>query len=147
MRPPRESRYARGVNAPSLLPTSVATHHHSASDHLPPEIVISSRLTWRPPSVDVDHNHDHRLQSSERDELPDSAYALPAQRKLPLTNAGHVRAALARFDQVSGVSDADRELAWTNLQAAARHFDVEVRESRWQDLGRAPHTHNPAHDH
>ncbi len=101
--------------------------------------------TWRPPATDVDHNHNHRLESSERGELPDTAYALPEQRKLPLTDAGHVRAALARFDQVADVSDADRDLAWANLRSAARHFGVEVREERWQDLGRAPHTPNPAH--
>lgn len=101
--------------------------------------------TWRPPTTDVDHNHNHRLEASERGELPDTAYGLPAERKLPLTDAGHVRAALARFDQVAGVSDADRDLAWVNLLEAARHFDVDVRETRWQDLGRAPHTPNPAH--
>ncbi len=106
---------------------------------------MSSKPTWHPPTVDVDRNHNHRLETSERDELPDSAYAMPAHRKLPLTDAGHVRAALARFDQVAGVSDADRDLAWANMQAAARHFGVEVRETRWQDLGRTPHTANPAH--
>lgn len=110
---------------------------------------MSSTPTWRPPTADVDHNHNRnhnrRLEASERDELPDSAYALPAQRKLPLTDVGHVRAALARFDQVTGVSDADRDAAWANVLAAARHFGVEVRETRWQDLGRTPHTPNPAH--
>jgi len=106
---------------------------------------MSATPTWRPPPADVDHNHNHHLESAERRELPDSAYALPAQRKLPLSDAGHVRAALARFDQVAGVSDADRDLAWANILAAARHFGVEVREKRWQDLGRTPHTTNPAH--
>lgn len=105
---------------------------------------MSSTPTWRPPTANVDHNH--HLESAEREELPDTAYGLPQQRKLPLTDAGHVRAALARFDQVTGVSDADRDLAWANVLAAAEHFGVEVRETRWQDLGRAPHTHNPAYD-
>ncbi len=105
---------------------------------------MSTTPTWRPPTADVDHNHNHRLESSEREELPDTAYGLPTQRKLPLADAGHVRAALARFDQVTGVSDADRDLAWANVQAAARHFGVDVHEARWQNLGRAPHTPNPA---
>jgi hypothetical protein len=41
-----------------------------------------------------------------RAELPDSVFAFPRQRKEPLTDADHVRNALARFDQVEGVSDA-----------------------------------------
>ncbi|GJG85977.1 hypothetical protein tb265_11580 [Gemmatimonadetes bacterium T265] len=102
--------------------------------------------TWRPPPADVDRNHDRRLDASERDDLPDTAYGLPAHRKLPLTDAGHVRAALARFDQVAGVTDADRDLAFANVRAAAEHFGVAVRETRWQDLGRAPHTPHPASD-
>ena len=100
--------------------------------------------TWQPPSADADADHDHRLDAAERRELPDSAYALPAQRKLPVTDAAHVRAALARFDQVEGIGDADRELAFANLQKAAEHYGVEVAESRWQELGRRPHTPNAA---
>jgi len=107
---------------------------------------MSTKTTWRPPSGDVDQNHNHRLDASERDDLPASAFALPEQRKLPVTDAAHVRAALARFDQVEGISDADRELAFANLRKAARHYGVEVAEERWQELGRRPHTHNPAHD-
>jgi hypothetical protein len=104
------------------------------------------RPTWRPPAADADANHDHRLDAAERRELPDSAYALPAQRKLPVTDAAHVRAALARFDQVTGVTDAERDLAFANLRKAAEHYGVEVHETRWQDLGHQPHTRNPAKD-
>jgi len=105
---------------------------------------MSPTPTWRPPPAGADANDDHRLDAAERNALPDSAYALPAQRKLPVTDAAHVRAALARFDQVTGISDADRELAFANLQKAARHYGVEVHETRWQELGRHPHTPNPA---
>ena len=105
-----------------------------------------TRTTWRPFDGDADRDHDHRLDASERRDLPDTAYALPTQRKLPITDAAHVRAALARFDQVEGVTDADRELAFANLRKAAAHYGVEVAEERWQDLGRAPHTRNPARD-
>jgi hypothetical protein len=46
-------------------------------------------------------------------DLPDSVYAFPKpQRKEPLTDAQHVRSAVARFDQVIDVSDADRALAF-----------------------------------
>ena len=105
---------------------------------------MTPRTTWQPVEGEADRNHDHRLDAAERHDLPDTAYALPAQRKLPITDAAHVRAALARFDQVQDVSDADRELAFANIQAAARHYGVPVAESRWQDLGRTPHTRNPS---
>ncbi|MDQ6674406.1 MAG: hypothetical protein M3069_27355 [Chloroflexota bacterium] len=78
--------------------------------------------------------------------MPDSAYAFPKQRKEPLTDASHVKNALARFDQVKDVSDADRELAFANIRKAAEHFGVDVAESSWKDLGKKPHTRNRAHD-
>lgn len=71
-----------------------------------------------------------------RAELPESVFAFPRQRKEPLTDADHVRNALARFDQVEGVSDADRELAFANIKAAAKFYGVDVREKSWRDLGR-----------
>lgn len=106
---------------------------------------MSTRTTWQPPHGDADANHDHRLDTHERDALPPTAFALPEQRKLPLTDAGHVRNALARFDQVTDVTDADRELAFANIRKAAEHFGVPMTETRWQDLGRHPHTPNPSH--
>lgn len=107
---------------------------------------MTAKTTWRPFEGDADRNDDHRLDAAERRDLPDSAYALPTQRKLPITDAAHVRAALARFDQVEGVTDADRDLAFANIRKAAAHYGVEVAEERWQDLGRAPHSRNPARD-
>ncbi len=80
--------------------------------------------TWKPvgdPSV-------------ARSALPDSAFAFPAQRAEPLLDAAHVRNALARFDQVKGVSDDDRALAFANIRAAAAHFGVHVSEASWRDL-------------
>ena len=89
----------------------------------------------------------HDGQSSSPDnqkELPDSAFAFPKQRKEPMTDASHVRNATARFDQVKDVTNEDREQGFANLKAAAKHFKVEVTETRWQDLGSRPHTPNKA---
>jgi hypothetical protein len=47
-----------------------------------------------------------------------------------------VRNALARFDQVQDVTDADRDQAFANIRKAAKHFDVEVNEASWHDLGK-----------
>lgn len=71
-----------------------------------------------------------------RAELPESVFAFPRQRKEPMTDADHVRNALARFDQVEGVSDSDRDLAFANIKAAAAYYGVELRERSWRDLGR-----------
>jgi hypothetical protein len=58
------------------------------------------------------------------------------QRKEPLTDASHVRNALARFDQVEGVTNADRDLAFANIKKAASYYGVDVHENRWRELGR-----------
>jgi predicted secreted protein len=45
-----------------------------------------------------------------------------------------VRNAIARFDQVEDVSDAERERAWKRIMAAAKKYDVEVEASDWREL-------------
>jgi hypothetical protein len=95
--------------------------------------------TWKP------HEEHGELSSKERRELPDSAYAFPNKRKEPLTDARHVQNALARFDQVQDVSDKEREQAFANIKAAAKHYGVDVAETNWRELGKRPHTNNPAH--
>jgi hypothetical protein len=69
-----------------------------------------------------------------RAELPDSVFAFPRERKEPLTDADHVINALARFDQVQDVSDADRDLAFANIQKAAHYYGVDVHETDWRQL-------------
>jgi hypothetical protein len=86
--------------------------------------------TWEP------HTVHGELDSEEREDLPKSVFAFPKQRKMPLTDASHVRNALARFDQVEEVTDADRERAFANIKKAARHYDVEVTAEKWRDLGK-----------
>jgi hypothetical protein len=39
---------------------------------------------------------------------------------------------------VIDVSDAERAQAFENIKAAAQHYDVEMSESKWQELGRSP---------
>jgi hypothetical protein len=76
------------------------------------------------------------MSTAEKDELPDEEFAFPNERKEPLTDARHVRNAIARFDQVEGVSDAERDRAWKRIVAAARKHDVEVSEKSWRDLAK-----------
>jgi hypothetical protein len=76
------------------------------------------------------------LSTAEKDRVPDKQFAFPRERKEPLTDARHVRNAIARFDQVEGVSDAERDEAWKRIRAAARRYDVEVSEDSWRDLAK-----------
>ena len=70
------------------------------------------------------------LSTAEKDRLPESEFAFPRERKEPLTDARHVRNSIARFDQVEGVSDAERDHAWQRILAAAKRFDVDVSEAQ-----------------
>ena len=77
-----------------------------------------------------------KLDADQRNAIDSSQFAFPKQRKEPLENAAHVRNAVARFDQVEDVSDAERDEAWKRILAAAKKFGVEVREKSWRELGR-----------
>jgi hypothetical protein len=76
------------------------------------------------------------LDAKDRQELKDSDYAFPKERKEPLSDASHVRNAIARFDQVQGVSDSEREEAWSRIKRAAKNHGVEVHEKSWRELGK-----------
>jgi hypothetical protein len=94
--------------------------------------------TWKP--------HEKHGELTERSDLPDSVFAFPKQRKEPMTDASHVRNAIARFDQTIGVSDEDRNLAFANIEKAAKHYGVDMSETDWTELGKHPSTHRTAKD-
>lgn len=79
------------------------------------------------------------LDQKHRDALSGRQFAFPEQRKEPLEDASHVRNAIARFDQVEGVSDDDRDAAWKRIKAAAKKHGVEVSEKSWRELGKPKH--------
>jgi Family of unknown function (DUF6582) len=74
------------------------------------------------------------MSTAEENRLSDAQFAFPEQRKEPITDAAHVRNAVARFDQVEGVSDAERDRAWERITAAAERFDVEIEADDWREL-------------
>jgi hypothetical protein len=88
------------------------------------------RSTWQP--------HEKHGRLTTQSDLPDSVYAFPKERKEPLTDARHVRNAVARFDQVTGVSESSRALAFANIKKAAKHYGVDLGESSWEELGVHP---------
>ena len=78
-----------------------------------------------------------KLESDERDHLSGREFAFPKERKEPLEDASHVRNAIARFNQVKGVTDAERDEAWKRIRAAAKKFGVEVNEQSWREIGKS----------
>ena len=92
---------------------------------------IVSEPTWKPHNS-VTHG---RLSMAEKDSLPTTAFAFPSIRKEPMTDATHVRDAMARFNQVKDVTDSERNLAFSNIQVAANHFDIRMNETDWHQFG------------
>jgi hypothetical protein len=74
------------------------------------------------------------LSSAEEDRLAGSEFAFPRERKEPINDAAHVRNAIARFDQVEGVTDEERDEAWRRIQAAARKYGIDMGEDDWREL-------------
>jgi hypothetical protein len=76
-----------------------------------------------------------KLDTAHRKAVPTGTFAFTKQRKEPLENAAHVRNAIARFNQVEGVTDAERDTAWKHIKTAAKKYGVEVKESSWREIG------------
>ncbi len=89
---------------------------------------MAKRTTWKPATK---HG-----KLTKRSDLADSVFAFPREREEPLTDARHVRNALARFDQVEGVTDAERDQAFANIRKAAKYYGVNISEKSWHDLGK-----------
>jgi len=89
--------------------------------------------TWKPRSS-ATHG---RLSAAVKTALPRTAFAFPRARKEPMTDATHVRDAMARFNQVKDVTDSERDLAFANIQKAANHFEIQMKETDWRQFGKA----------
>ena len=76
-----------------------------------------------------------KLDTAHRDAVPTGSFAFEKQRKEPLENATHVRNAISRFNQVEGVTDAERDAAWKHIKTAAKKFGVEFHEGSWREIG------------
>jgi hypothetical protein len=117
---------------------SATRSEHTISGRCPPE---SDRRCF---GVATNHQKQAKegLSTAEEDRLDDADFAFPKERKEPIVDASHVRNAIARFDQVEGVSDAERDRAWKRIVAAAKTFDVDVSEEDWRELGKGSKAKN-----
>ena len=77
-----------------------------------------------------------KLDADKRNAIDSRQFAFPKERKEPIHDASHVRNAIARFDQVEGVSDDERDAAWRRIKKAADKHGVEVSEKSWRELGK-----------
>ena len=77
-----------------------------------------------------------KLDADDLKQLDEDKFAFPKERKEPLNDADHVRNAMARFNQVEGVSDSERDEAWRRIKKAADKFGVEIHEKSGRELGR-----------
>ncbi|MEU4236713.1 DUF6582 domain-containing protein [Actinoplanes sp. NPDC026619] len=85
----------------------------------------------------------NELDADKRNAMSDHTFAFPRVRKEPLNDARHVRNAIARFDQVKDVSDAERDEAFRRIKKAAAKFGVDLTEKSWHELGK-PSSSSPA---
>ncbi len=77
-----------------------------------------------------------KLDTARRAAVPSGTFAFTKQRKEPLQNATHVRNAIARFNQVEGVTDAERDTAWKHIRTAAKKYGVDMQEGSWREVGK-----------
>jgi len=66
------------------------------------------------------------MDTKKRNQLPDSAFAFPKERKMPINDAEHVRNASARFNQVEDVSKSEKEAAKKRIERAAKKEGVKL---------------------
>ena len=76
------------------------------------------------------------LSEAQKGRMDEEKFAFPKERKEPLNDADHVRNAMARFNQVEGVSDDERDEAWTRIKSAAKKHGVDIHEKSWRELGK-----------
>ena len=90
---------------------------------------MSRHTTWQPLAAPYDINDNGKLDPRERRALPDSAFAFPHQRELPLVDAELTREAITELPQYRGyVTDDERRLAADNIRVAARYFGIPAAE-------------------
>jgi acyl-CoA reductase-like NAD-dependent aldehyde dehydrogenase len=93
-------------------------------------------------STKTNRKRSGELDAADRNAMPDKTFAFPRLRKEPLSDASHVRNAIARFDQVRDATDTEREEAFRRIKRAAKRHGVEMTESSWHDLGKPARTAN-----
>lgn len=72
------------------------------------------------------------LSKEQRDALPASSFASPGKRKLPITDAHHVRLAWSQVGRTGGLTDVERAEARTKIKARAKALGLDT--SDWDSI-------------
>ncbi len=96
-------------------------------------ITVRNDLSWHG-TKDAVFPYMSKLDEKHRESIPTNEFAFPKEGKEPIHDAEHVRNAIARFNQVQGVTDAERDEAWKRIKAAARKFNVDLQENDWREV-------------
>ncbi len=147
LRSRRQERYRRdaycrqqGVHCSSKDP-AMGSRSLGAHARLNASLVLSPcEAEWQ--GRNQNHEQDGRetmtkLPSEKRDHLKADNFAFPRQRKAPLEDAQHVRNAVARFNQVKGASEDEKDEAWKRIVAAANKYGVKLNEKSRHELGKS----------
>ena len=89
---------------------------------------MQMQITWQPLPAPYDINDNGKLDPRERRALPDSAFAFPHQRELPLVDEELTREAIAELHQFGYAPEDERLVAANNIRAAARYFGIPLTE-------------------
>lgn len=88
-----------------------------------------------------------RLKAKQRNALSESDFAFPKQRKEPLNDASHVRAAMARFNQTEGVTAEEKEQAKHRILARAKELGIDVSDKDDVSKETEPHDASEVQTH
>ncbi len=65
-----------------------------------------------------------KMDTAAKDKLADKEFAFTKKRREPLSDASHVRNAMARFDQVKDVTDEERKEAFENKKKPPGNLEL-----------------------
>jgi hypothetical protein len=66
------------------------------------------------------------LSKKERDALPDSDFAVPGKRKLPINDARHTRLAASMLDRTDGLTEEEKTEALARIAYRAQEFNIDL---------------------
>ena len=97
-------------------------------------VFVKDKFAYKEVALATKHRGSHEMSTQRRSRMSPEKFAFPKERKEPLNDASHVRNAVARFDQVEGVSDKERDAAWRRIRSAARKYGVHIEARGWRQL-------------
>ncbi len=118
-----EGYLQKGIREPEAKRIAAATVY-ARSANVPG--LVESQYQRNPEEDGFTMSHNPALTTAGRKKLKPRQFAVPELRKLPIEDAGHVRNAMARFNQVKGLSRDQKEKAYNRIVNAAIHHGIDA---------------------